>query len=230
MLIFILMGSKFKFHQVKDLLFIILPLFTVYLTIIMKFITVLDSVPAQLEYHVSGPIIFIGRLFPFIFAIYMILVIVFHPAGTSSSENNSFMQMKELIGWGEATFGFYIGYIVQAVFQKIPQSNNQSEELISTLKQIQKRIRPIKNISDTSNDLTELKSLIGQGDIQEAFDKLKNYIFQNDSSNKVLNQVINLSSQYYRYAEQKRLNLVNDDTIANKVTKGLLEIIDELDS
>ncbi len=223
--------SKFQFSHVKELLFIILPLFTVYLTLLMKF-TMDEANELETEAkQVKGPIVIIGRTTPIFFAFYMIAALTFPPAGALESFN----QMKEMIGWGEIIFGFYIGYVIQAIIQKSVAPKNQEERIIASLDQIQSTLhrRPFLKSpvgKAETRELAEIKGLLSKGKIRKAINQLKDYVQSHTESDDLLNQLINLSGQYYQYQEQRRLNLTNDHTIPNRVVAALLEIITELES
>ena len=224
--------SKFLYTQVKDLLFIILPLFTVYLSILMKFLLDAEKSPeltAEVK-MVSGPVVFIGKLLPTLFALYMILVLTLQPAGSP----DSFVQMKEMIGLGEVIFGVYIGYIIQATIQKAVAPERQEKRIVATLRLLRVIAKSTFTENGPQNQVdipkSKLKDLLAKGKIEQTLDLLIKHLQElNGSDNEILlNQVIILSGQFHQYRREAQLNLTDDITIPSRVTYALLDFIDEI--
>ncbi len=113
--IFLWIASGYDFQQLKEIFFLIIPLFSANITLAVHFyLNKLDKTETK-DYEVPGPLKVIGIGGSIVYAVYM-LAILFSYVNVSS-DSDSFTQMKELIGWGEILFGVYIGYIMAAIFK-----------------------------------------------------------------------------------------------------------------
>lgn len=228
---FHLLQSKFIFEQVRELLFIVVPLFAVYLVAASSYLSHsgTELQRDQNDKSVSGPILFLGRWVPILFAIYMIIVLTAPSSGTAE-KSTGFQQMKEMVGWAEVIFGFFLGYVFTSLFQWGNTSPSQTEALSATLEKIQQMLaHPSRATTVQSIDAKQLKALIVSGQISAAIESLVGELESKEDSGELLNQVLNLHAQFHLYTQQRRVNLVGDDTILNRVRQGLLEIIDQVD-
>jgi len=215
---------KFLPYQAKELLLIILPLFIVYLTVSFASNR---NIPEGVKLSMEKPIILLCKWIPIAFAIYMILVMTFLQSGTSG-DGAPFRQMKDMIGGAEVIFGFYIGFIFQILTKNNFNTITDQDHLLLTLKQLQTQLKGTKESIIPDIDKATLKQQLGKGKIQEVITTLTDSISTNTEATGLLNQVIQLSGQYHKYNEQKRLNLIDSDVLINQVTHNLLQVIDEL--
>ena len=223
---------KFTYHQTKELLFILFPLFAAYLVLALKYVP--NHKPQISGKGVREAIVLMGRLMPILFTLFAVVVLTFQSIGTASGQE-SFQRMREIIGWNEILFGVYFGYIIQVIIQKSDSVPDQNQAILFTLQQLQANFehRPPMNSTDKEQHqqqviLMELKQTIAEGKIAKAIENLKSFIQSSSNAQGALNQVIQLSAQYNQYKERRRLNLTNNDLMPNLVANGLLEIIDEL--
>lgn len=224
---FHLLQNKFIFEQVKELMFLILPVFAVDFAAAIKNATANgeSGISRAGDKQVDRLTIILGKWVPIIFAGYLILVLTFQSAGTTAG-NQGFGQMKELIGWAEVIYAFYTGFMLLSLFSA---SVSTDEEIKATLEKIQQALQsPVRPVSFNGARVDQIKSLIAKGQVQAAIDQLISELEAGNDNNHLTNQVLNLSAQFHLYTQRKRVNITKDDTVFNQVSLGLLEIVDEM--
>ena len=105
----------FLFDEVTTTVALIIPMFSVYTTAIVKSIVsnrqvVVDSSPV-----VNGSFIFITWVFPIAFTVYLVSLVLLKAYNIGFS---SFEQFKTLLIASETIFGAYIGIALSAMFRK----------------------------------------------------------------------------------------------------------------
>ena len=74
--------------------------------------------------------------------------------------------------------------------------------------------------------IEKIKTLISKGKVETAIDELK--FLLKDKDGELYNQVIVLSTQFYKYIREVRLNLPTDEKAFNRTILSLTELCDEL--
>ena len=218
---------KFVSSQVIELFLIIAPQFVMCLTMALLFSSISKNEISKNIMPINAIQGLIGNLFPVIYTICMIVVLTIMPAGTAD-EINSFGQIKIIVGIIEIVMGFYTGFLAWWLLQRVHTELPHQKWLLANLAQFQQQIK-VHHAHELNNfDSKELKQLLSKGKVKEVIEIPTNIISDKVEMCDLLNQLINLSSQYHIYNEQRRLNLIKDDTVANQVIHGLLQIIDDM--
>lgn len=113
--IFSLTQEVFFMNQVLDLVFIISPLFSAYLTLIIKFFLKPAGKP-EVE-KVGFNYTFINFFYPLVFLISIVMSINLYKSQTIETFDN----LKKVIGSIELSFGVYMGLIIEKLF---PRTND----------------------------------------------------------------------------------------------------------
>ena len=129
--IFILWCSGgFNFQQMSEILVIVIPLFSVHLTMIIKDYLETKEDKSLLSRPLRKPLVVLSQALPLGYTLYMILVVVglSNVSGDTSAAQEKFAQMKTLLGIGEIIFGVYLGIIISTMFKPgkaVAKNDNQ---------------------------------------------------------------------------------------------------------
>jgi len=111
--LFMWLTKGYNFSQLKEILFLVVPLFSANLIIMIQYYLDKEKIAAfDNEDIVPSPVRIIGLVGSLLYAFYMIGVLSMVPG-----ETDAFNDLKEMLGWGEILFGVYLGYVVKAVFK-----------------------------------------------------------------------------------------------------------------
>jgi hypothetical protein len=111
--IFYLIKDVFFINQALDLALIISPLFSAYLTLIVKFF--LKPLNKKVIQLVGFNYTFVSFFYPFIFLVSIFLSIHLY----KSQAIESFDNLKKIIGAIEVSFGIYLGIIIERLFPRV---------------------------------------------------------------------------------------------------------------
>lgn len=111
---FMWMTKGYNFQQLTEILAILIPLFSVHMTIIIKDYLENKEHKKQVGIHIRKPLVFFSQTLPIGYTIYMLLVIAMVPG-----QDKAFAQMKTLLGVGETIFGVYLGMIISTLFKAV---------------------------------------------------------------------------------------------------------------
>jgi hypothetical protein len=110
---FMWLTKGYNFSQLKDILFLVVPLFSTNLIIMVQYYLDDEKIAAaDNQAIVPSPIRIIGIVGSLLYCFYMVSVLSMVPG-----ETEAFNDLKEMLGWGEILFGVYLGYVVKAVFK-----------------------------------------------------------------------------------------------------------------
>lgn len=110
--LFMWMTKGYNFAQFKEILFIIVPLFSVNLSIAFQYYFKKKPVNSETEESIiPQPVKVITMILLAIYCLYMVGVLAQVPG-----EEEAFKNMKEMLGWSEILFGGYVGIVVKNVF------------------------------------------------------------------------------------------------------------------
>lgn len=218
---------KFVSSQVLELFLIIAPQFAMCLTMALLFSSFSKNETTGKGMPLNALQGLIGNIFPIVYALCMIVVLTVMPSGTAE-EADSFGQMKTIVGSIEIILGFYTGFLTWWLLQRVHSELPHQKWLLANLSQFQQQVKVHYPHELINFDTKELKQLLSKGKVKEVIEILSNVISNKGEMRDLLNQLINLSSQYHIYNEQRRLSLIKDDTVANQVIHGLLQIIDDM--
>ena len=112
------LSSSFDLWQMWDILSLIIPLFSVPLTVVLKHYFE-EGENETVGKPIQSVIVNISLLVPIIYAIWMCFVVYLlaEVSGDSTQAQRTFMQRKVMLGMiGEGIFGIYLGIIIATLF------------------------------------------------------------------------------------------------------------------
>ena len=125
------LAKGFDIQQVIDTLSIIVPLFTVHLTLIIKYYfddlekaeEKAEGEEKEKEPELKRPVVISSQLIPWAYILYLFIIITLKPmhwgvVSDGETSKDLFPIFKNLLGLGETMFGVYLGQVIAAMFKQ----------------------------------------------------------------------------------------------------------------
>jgi hypothetical protein len=123
--------DAFLFEEMTTTLALIIPMFAVYTTAIIK--SIIDN--RNIEHnptipvpHVTNSFVFVSLVLPALFALFVLGLVTLKAFSVGF---DSFEQFKILIGLAETIFGIYVGQIIGSLFDKGKKKQSQKKKSLS---------------------------------------------------------------------------------------------------
>lgn len=121
--------SGFNFEEMTTTIALIVPMFSIYTTAIIKHITTNSKRKKDFSEIITGEFVFITFFIPSLFVFFLILMIILKTFNVGFSD---FEQFKIMLAISETIFGAYVGLVMSSLFEIKQQSENKNRETQAT--------------------------------------------------------------------------------------------------